>query len=392
MNGEDSPPPLLEPLPYHRAIVRYFREYEPEVWAWTSAQALQGDQAREVRATLLRETYRLDSAAHPEVHADCTAVMQTLGIEAPVTLYQAGDGTMNAALYFIPGEAHLIFYGPVVEKLSREERIALIGHELSHYKLWAAEDGAFHTASQILDHALAYPGASASHAETARLYRLHTELYADRGGALAASQTLPAISTLVKTMTGLSSVDADSYLRQAAELDSEADISKRTTHPEIFMRAQALQKWWRGDADIDSWLQSRIQGKLSMQSLDLRRQIELMQITRGFLARLLSAPALNSEAAIGVAQSYFPDWNDEAPIDVGVVAGDQVDGSVHDYLFALGFDMAMADGDAKDDILRAGADIARAMKVEDAYRNALGRDLRMRKRAITKLLGAPKES
>lgn len=381
--------PALEPLPYHRAIVQYLRDYEPDVWAWSGSSSTQ-EQSREALATLLRETYRLDSTSHPEVHADCTAVMATLGIDAPVTLYQAGDGAMNAALYFVPGEAHLIFHGPVLEKLSAEERVALIGHELSHYKLWTIEDGAFRIVSQILDHALAYAGASASHVETARLFRLHTELYADRGGALAANATSPAIATLVKTMTGLSSVDAEAYLRQAAELDAQAESSKGATHPEIFLRAQALHKWWAGESDLDEWLVSRIQGRLSMQSLDLRRQHELTELTRGFLARLLADPSANSEATIALAQRYFPDWNNENPVDVSALTRETIDPSVQDYLFALSFDVAMSDSEARDDILRAGAALARTMGAEEAYRTALGRDLRMPKRAVQKLLGAAK--
>jgi len=387
VDGETPKMPALEPLPYHRDIVQYFRDHEPEVWAWSASQAAREDHAHEVRATLLRETYRLDPNGHPEVHADCAAVMKAFGLDAPVTLYQAGDGAMNAALFFIPGEAHLIFHGPVLEKLSREERVALIGHELAHYKLWVVDEGAFHTASHILDHALAYAGASASHMETARLYRLHTELYADRGAAIAAGKPSPAIATLVKTMTGLSSVDADAYLRQAAELDAEGEISKGVTHPEIFMRAQALHKWWGGEPLVDEWIASRVQGKLSMQGLDLRRQQELTRITRGFLARLLNEPAVNSEAAIGMAQRYFPDWNSETPIDAGALGPDRVDASVHDYLFALSFDVAMADPEVKDEILRAGAAIARAMNAEEPYRAALSRDLRLQKRVVTKLLG-----
>jgi hypothetical protein len=74
----------------------------------------------------------------------------------------------------------------VLEKLSRAERVALLGHEL------------------------AYPGASPSHVETARISRLTTELYADRGGAVAADSTALAIATLIKTMTGLLNVDTES--------------------------------------------------------------------------------------------------------------------------------------------------------------------------------------
>lgn len=380
-------PPLLEPLSYHRAIAQHLRTHEPEVWQWTAAQVMRAEHQREVRTALLRETYRLEQSAHPEAYADCAAVMAVLGLDEQVTLYQAADGAMNAALVFAPGEPHLIFHGPILEKLTHEERVALIGHELSHYKLWTAEDGAFHICSQILEHALAYPAAAGSHIETARLYRLYTELYADRGGALAAAKPGPAISTLVKTMTGLTNVDAEAYLRQAAELDEQALTSQGVTHPEIFMRAQALEKWWRGDGDVDQWLSERIEGRMSMHTLDLRGQSELAHMTRRFLARLLGGSAGESAAALGLVQRYFPDWAGEAPIDLSALSAARIDESVRDYLFALSFDVAMADADAKEDILRAAAEIARAMNAEEGYRAALSRDLRMPKRAVAKLLG-----
>ncbi|MES2902546.1 MAG: hydrolase, partial [Pseudomonadota bacterium] len=216
-----------------------------------------------MRALLLRQTYRLAPDVHPEIYEDCSAVSTRLAIEAPVTIYQAPDGTMNAALWYVPGEIHLVLHGPVLEKLSRAERVALIGHELAHYKLWSIDNGIYRSATTILDHALAYPGASPSHAETARLYRLTTELYADRGGAVAADSTAPAIDTLIKTMTGLLSVDTASYLRQAAELEPNAPVSEGETHPEIFLRAQALDKWWRSDPDLEPWLDRRLRGPLS---------------------------------------------------------------------------------------------------------------------------------
>ena len=102
-----------------------------------------------------------------------------------------------------------------------------------------AEDGAFFNASRILDHTLSYPDATPSHRETARLLSLHTELYADRGSAIAAGDIAPAISVLVKTMTGLSAVDLAAYLRQAEELEASNAKSMGNSHPEAFLRARA---------------------------------------------------------------------------------------------------------------------------------------------------------
>lgn len=383
-----STAPSLEPLAYHRSVVDHLRSNEPEIWRWAASQETLAEQVGEMRALLLRQTYRLDAEAHPEVHEDIAAVRGALELEAPATLYQAADsGGMNAALCYIPGEIHLVLYGPVLEKLSRPERVALIGHELAHYKLWSIDDGAYHVATTILDHALAYPGAAASHGETARVYRLHTELYADRGGAVAADAPGPAIATLVKTMTGLLNVDADSYLRQSAELEADPRASQGDTHPEIFLRAQALDKWWSNDPEIEAWLDKRIRGRLSLTALDLPRQHEMTALTRGFLARLAADPAADSDSVAALLRRYFPDWGaDEQPIEDEALAPERLDASAHDYLIALCFDLAMADPDGRDAMLLAGARLAKGFGGIEAFRAALKRDLKMNRQAVDKLL------
>ncbi|WP_260596767.1 M48 family metalloprotease [Sphingomonas endolithica] len=392
MGDESQSPPALEPLAYHRLIVEHLRENEPEIWAWGCSHQTRDEQVQEMRSYLLRETYRIDAAAHPHVHEDCAAVLAKLGLDAPATLYQASDGAMNAALCFVPGEIHLLFHGPVLEKLSRDERIALLGHELAHYRLWSIEDGAFYAATTILDHALAYPGAAPSHVETARLYRLHTELYADRGSAVATGAPDPAIATLVKTMTGLTAVDPQAYLRQAAEAESDARGSQGDTHPEIFLRAQALDKWWRGDAETDAWIEQRIRGPLSIAALDLPRQHEATSITRRFLTRLSADPAADAEATGNLIRRFFPDWRaDEEAIEDAALAG-RIDGPFRDYLVALSLDVAMADPDGRDAMLTAGARLAASYDGESAFRAALKRDLKMTKAAIERVFSPLKKA
>ena len=382
----------LEPLGYHDAIVGHLRENEPEIWSWASSQGTRQEQVQDMRAYLLRETYRLDAAGHAELHADCAAVLAKLEIDAPVTLYQASDGSMNAALCFVPGEIHLLFHGPILEKLSRDERIALLGHELAHYRLWSIENGAYHTAATILDHAIAYPGAAPSHIETARLFRLHTELYADRGGAVASGAAAPAIATLVKTMTGLATVDADAYLRQATEVESGTAGSQGETHPEIFLRAQALDRWWRGDPEIDDWIEKKIRGPLSLAALDLPRQHEAAALTRGFLTRLAADPAADAEAAGNLLRRYFPDWRPGEPMvgDADLAAG-HIDGSFRDYLVSLSLDVAMADPDGRDAMLSAGARLAASYDGVEAFKAALKRDLKYTRAAVDKIFAPLKK-
>lgn len=392
--GDESPTVLnLEPLAYHRLVVDYLRQEEPEIWAWGCSQHTRDEQVAEVRSYLLRETYRLDASAHPEINADAAAALAMLEIDAPVSLYQAADGTMNAALCYLPGEIHLMFHGPVLEKLSREERIALLGHELAHYRLWSIENGAYYAASTIFDHALAYPGAAPSHIETARVFRLYTELYADRGAAVVAGAPGPAISTLVKTMTGLTTIDAAAYLRQAAEAEKDARASQGETHPEIFLRAQALDKWWRGESDLEPWIEKRVRGPLSVAALDVERQREATAITRGFLTRLATDPAADAESAGNLIRRYFPDWaSGEASVEDAMLNPERLDGSFRDYLVSLSLDLAMADPDGRDALLTAGARLAAVYDGADAFKAALKRDLKFTKAAIDRIFAPLKQA
>jgi hypothetical protein len=109
----------LAPLPYHDAVVRYLQAQEPEVWQWAGSAQARQEHAHAVRSDLLKHTYRLDRDGHPELHARCDAAAQRLQLAVPVTLYQASEGGMNAALFHVPGEAHIVFTGAVLERLHR---------------------------------------------------------------------------------------------------------------------------------------------------------------------------------------------------------------------------------------------------------------------------------
>jgi len=377
----------LQPLKYHYDLVEYLKSAEREVWAWAQSEDARKQQIAEMRDTMLRQTYRLEPAAHPGAFEALRAAMVALEIDAPATIYQANDGTMNASLCYIPGEIHLIFYGPVLEKLSEHELLALMGHELAHYKLWSAEQEDFYHSSRILDNAVSYPEATPSHRETARLLSLHTELYADRGAALAAADVAPAISVLVKIMTGLSTVDPSAYLRQAEELEINARTSEGLSHPETFLRARGLDLWWRSDKKLEDWLEQRLRGPLSIESLDLLRQRELTKMTHGFFARFLKETSENQPKIIPHIRRYFPDFQaEDEPLDLDRIYAEKIDDSARNYFIALMFDCAMADPEARDIIMAAAAKTVREIGAVDQFKAALKRDLSWTKTMIDRLM------
>ena len=371
----------LTPLPYHATVVDYLRRHEPEVWRWASARTGSAEQREELRSRLLRDTYRIDAEAHIEVHTALAQAMARLGIDAQTTLYQSPGQEMNASLIYVPDEVHIILQGPLLERLSTEELMAVFGHELAHYLLWSRDDGQFLVADRILNDALAAPGSS-SHRETYRRYALHTELFADRGGAVAVGAVAPAVSTLVKIQTGMNSVDAAAYLRQAAEVElNEAKATAANSHPETFIRARALALWWEGASDLDAWIETRLHGPLGLERLDLPGQRQLLQFTRGFLAHFLAGTPLASDAVQAQLRMLFPDWQDDEPaLGPEVFLGGVADESIHGYLNALMMDLALADPDQQEAALLRVGQVARTLGSFQALETNLRRDAGFSKR------------
>jgi hypothetical protein len=155
----------LAPLPYHTAVVDYLRLHEPDVWRWANARMTDEQQRESLRTALLRDTYRIDPEAHAEVHAQLACAMARLGIAAPATLYQSPGREMNAALLFVPGEVHILVQGPLLERMTPAELLAVFGHELAHYLLWSQDDGVLLAADRILHDAVVSGQASSSRAK-----------------------------------------------------------------------------------------------------------------------------------------------------------------------------------------------------------------------------------
>ena len=367
----------------------WLRVQEREIWDWhADAERLTQD-AEAVRLSLLRDTYRMDEEGHPELFAEIGAAKVALDLgELDVQAYQAqGQSAPNAAICYLPGEAHLIFSGPLLSLLSPSELRAVIGHELAHYLLWQMEGGAFYLADRIIHQAAAHPQAEASHVQSARLWSLATELFADRGAFQVADSLETAVASLVKICTGLSQASGKSYLTQAKEIFSKSKPkTEQLTHPETFMRVRALQLWAEEDVDLEQALARMIEEREELDSLDLIQQAELTKLTRRFLMRHLRPNWFRSDAVMAHARLFFPDFS-LGPEPDEAIASDLAALSKprREYLCQVMLDFCAVDPDLEDLPVAAAIEQAREMECLGHFEKIASKELKLKARTIKNL-------
>jgi hypothetical protein len=379
-------PHALTPLAQHHALTDWLRAEEKEVWRWFADKERAATDAEQVRLSLLRDTYRLEAEAHPEVFREIGAACAALGITASVHAYQAQNETApNAAVCHLPGEAHVIFSGPILSLLSADELRGVIGHELAHHQLWQMQSGDFCLADRILHSAANHPGAKPAHTQSARVWRLATELFADRGAYLAAGSLELAVAGLVKVRTGLAQVSAKSYLAQAEELFSKSKPkTDQLTHPEPFIRARALQLWATEDKALDETIARMLDFEEGLDDLTLVQQSELAVLTRRFLGHLMSPAWYQTEAVLAHARLFFPGFT--AGADPSILKELRERPVSHrEYFTQLMLDFCAVDRDLNDAPLSRCLEFARDLECLGSFEKLLTKELKVKAKELKKL-------
>jgi hypothetical protein len=377
----------LVPLAYQQNVVAYLRQHESHVWSWASSAQAEQDYLEQMRTMLLKQCYRLEADGHADLLDTCTRVAQRLGVDAPVTLYQAhGDGSMNAALYCAPGEAHVVFTGPVLNRLRGAEIEAVLGHELAHYCLWERDEKSHLIADRVMTAAAIDGRGSDSHVHTARRLRLYTEIFADRGSYVGCGDLHATIAALVKMTTGLDQVSASGYLRQADEVFTRVARGGQTAdHPELFIRARALRLWVENDPGIDQWLAAEIEDDGGFESLCLLGQQRTMTLTRRVLNELLAPRWMQSDQTLAHARAFFVDFRPSGTEPVGAEDLNCADKDARDYWCYLLLDFARADRNMEDVALAHTLLLAERWGLREPFEAVVAKELRLNKRELTQL-------
>ena len=379
---------ILEPLPYHVELRDYLKSEERELWNWFASARALADYTEGLRLELLKSTYRLEAESHPEIFHAIDAARSGLGLDIPITIYQAQNTPQpNATLYFIPGEGHVVLSGPILGLLNGDELKSVLGHELAHYQLWQWEGGELHIADRLLQAVASAPRAAASHEQTARHFQLYTELHADRGSLRIAGDLNPVIAGLVKTQTGLAQVSASAYLKQAEEIFSKAAFSTEgLSHPEAFIRARALSLWADRGPDAHPELVRMIEGAETLDSLDLMGQRRMMDRTRRLLEQFLRPKWFQTPSVLGHAKLFFGDCTPATTADAALPeACKSDDPRTREFYCYLLLDFVTADPELEELPLAAALELSRQLDLDAQFEKLAAKELKLKVRDVRKL-------
>jgi hypothetical protein len=379
---------ILEPLPYHVELRDYLKSQERELWNWFASAPAQADYTDNLRMSLLKSTYRLDAESHPELYQGVAAAKSRLQLDIPITVYQAQNSPQpNAALYFIPGEGHVVFSGPVLSLLSAEEIKSVLGHELAHYRLWQWEQGELHIADRLIQAVACDPRAAESHEQTARRFQLYTEIFADRGSLCVTGDVHPVVAGLVKIETGLNQVSAPAYLKQAEEIFSKDNVATEgLSHPEAFIRARALSLWHNQRQDANPHIIRMIEGVEGLDSLDLIGQVRMVKSTRRLLETFLQPKWFQTAAVLGHAKLFFDDIQPTITKDTSALdAFKSSDPKTREYLCFVLLDFVTSDPELDEMPLAAALELSRQLEFDAQFEKLAAKELKLKVREVRKL-------
>ena len=374
---------MLSALSYHKKVKDHFRQ-QLKTWDYFAGTKNKEDQLQQFKTELLKNTYKFDPATESFIYDKLNVAKEKLDLQnLPITVYQAQyTDELNASIVYLNNEAHIVFSGPITKLLDEEELLAVLAHELTHIKLYSMLDGELEVADRIITAIANNYNSDASYFETARLFRLYTEIFCDRGAYTVLEKTSPVISSLVKATTGLDKVNADSYVKQADEIFSADNSIKAATvsHPENFIRAKAIHLWHEKKEAAEEEIIKMIEGISDLDQLDIFRQTELMQLTRRFLQLFLKPKWFQSTMIISLAKQYFADfaWDEKALLDEKLIETiSKSHQSVKDYLSYILLDFALADASLEEIPSGWTFQFAEDMQLKDGYDSIIKKELRL---------------
>lgn len=372
---------MLSLLDYHKTTTNYFKNQQ-SVWDFFASHSHKEEQLVAFKTDLLKNTYQFDPESHGDIYEKVLLAKQQLNLSIPVTVYQAQHSDeINATIVYLNKEAHIVFSGKLLELLTAEELLGVIGHELSHVLLYTQLDGDAEISDRIVNAIANHQGSSPAHYETARLFKLYTEIFCDRGSYTVTNSYSPIISSLVKISTGLKSVNADSYIKQAEEIFA-GDAATKTagiSHPENFIRARAIWLWHTKGSEAEAEIRQMIEGYTNIEELDLFKQQKVAFITRQLIQLLLGQKWMQTPQTMALGKQYFSDLQLDNNPDKGslAISTEYLHSTMKDYLAYVLYDFATNDKSLEDIPLGYCFFLSDSLHLDKAFLQAVKKEMKL---------------
>ncbi|MBK7884817.1 MAG: M48 family metalloprotease [Chitinophagaceae bacterium] len=374
---------MLLPLSYHIKTRDYFKQQE-KTWQFFAADKIKEEQLTQFKTEVLKNTYKFDPVADEAIYQKVDFAREKLGLQPiPVTVYQAQyTDEINASISFLNKEAHIVFSGRIIQLLDSTELLAVIAHELTHIKLYTLLNEELEITDRIITAIANNHNSDAAYYETARIFKLYTEIFCDRGAYTVVENTDAVITSLIKIVTGLEKVNAASYLKQAEEIfiNDKTTQSVNITHPENFIRARAIQLWHEQKEAAEETIIKMIEGIFNLDQLDIFKQKDLTDLTRRFLQLFLKPKWFQSTMVMAQAQQYFNNFS----IDEKILLDEKImniinqsNTSIKDYLAYVLLDFVLIDPALEDIPAGWAFQFAEDIQIKEIYDAVIKKEMKL---------------
>jgi len=380
---------MLPSIEYHLKVRDYFRQQQ-KTWDFFSAAKTREDHTQKFKTELLKNTYKFNPEIDKHIYEKVNISKEKLNmLQLNVTVYQAQyTDEMNASIIFMDNEAHIVFSGRITQFLDEQELLAVIAHELTHIKLFTMEQGDMEVADRIITAIANHPSSESSYYETARLFRLHTEIFCDRGAYQVVGDVSPIITSLVKIATGLDKVSAESYIQQAEEIFSSQKENLKTSavsHPENFIRARAINLWKQNEKEAGIEVSKMLEGITDLDQLDIFKQRVMADFTRSFLQLYLKPKWFRSSLVLGQARDYFSNYVVDENILLNQKLTEEIEEfhpSIKEYLCWIMLDFAMLDPSLEEVPVGWAFQFAEDLSLKETFDKIVSRELKLSEKKL----------